>query len=47
MFFSVQLATNRRVTLSEFRGKKLVSIRESYLKDGKELPSAKGDLYLP
>ncbi|TVU03291.1 hypothetical protein EJB05_17270 [Eragrostis curvula] len=38
----VQLATNRRVTLSEFRGKKLVSIRESYLKDGKELPTSKG-----
>ncbi|KAK2630807.1 hypothetical protein QOZ80_UnG0725440 [Eleusine coracana subsp. coracana] len=37
-----RLATNRRVTLSEFRGKKLVSIRESYLKDGKELPTSKG-----
>uniref|UniRef100_A0A0A9DIG9 KELP n=1 Tax=Arundo donax TaxID=35708 RepID=A0A0A9DIG9_ARUDO len=37
-----RLAANRKVTLQEFRGKKLVSIRESYSKDGKELPTAKG-----
>ncbi|KAK4382497.1 RNA polymerase II transcriptional coactivator KELP [Sesamum angolense] len=35
-------ADKRRVTLSEFRGKTLVSIREYYKRDGKELPSAKG-----
>ena len=46
MLFCVQLATNKRVTLTEFRGKKLVSIRESYLKDGKELPTSKGDSYI-
>jgi hypothetical protein len=39
----VQLSSKRRVTLSEFKGKTLVSIREFYLKDGKELPSSKGD----
>ncbi|GJN17928.1 hypothetical protein PR202_gb05036 [Eleusine coracana subsp. coracana] len=37
-----RLSTKRRVTLSEFRGRTLVSIREFYLKDGKEVPSAKG-----
>jgi hypothetical protein len=31
------------VTLSEFKGRSLVSIREFYVKDGKEMPSAKGD----
>ncbi|GJM93404.1 hypothetical protein PR202_ga09957 [Eleusine coracana subsp. coracana] len=36
-----RLSTKRRVTLSEFRGRTLVSIREFYLKDGKEVPSAK------
>jgi len=38
----VQLSTKRRVTLSEFKGRTLVSIREFYLKDGKELPTSKG-----
>ncbi|KAL2236727.1 UNVERIFIED_CONTAM: RNA polymerase II transcriptional coactivator KELP [Sesamum indicum] len=36
-----RLSDKRRVTLSEFRGKTLVSIREYYKRDGKELPSAK------
>ena len=40
--FLLQLSTKRRVTLQEFRGKTLVSIREYYMKDGKELPSSKG-----
>jgi hypothetical protein len=39
----VQLSSKRRVTLSEFKGRSLVSIREFYVKDGKEMPSAKGD----
>ncbi|KAK9053043.1 hypothetical protein SSX86_029673 [Deinandra increscens subsp. villosa] len=37
-----RLSEKRRVTLTEFRGKSLVSIREYYKKDGKELPSSKG-----
>ncbi|XP_026665242.2 RNA polymerase II transcriptional coactivator KELP isoform X2 [Phoenix dactylifera] len=37
-----RLSNKRRVTLQEFRGKTLVSIREYYQKDGKELPTAKG-----
>ncbi|KAK1438528.1 hypothetical protein QVD17_04337 [Tagetes erecta] len=37
-----RLSDKRRVTLTEFRGRKLVSIREYYKKDGKELPSSKG-----
>merc|ERR1711964_198149 len=32
----------RRVSVEEFRGKKLVSIREYYEKDGKMLPGRKG-----
>ncbi|KAJ8621785.1 hypothetical protein MRB53_030314 [Persea americana] len=36
------LTKKRRVTIQEFRGKTLVSIREFYQKDGKELPSSKG-----
>ncbi|KAJ3684708.1 hypothetical protein LUZ61_013872 [Rhynchospora tenuis] len=36
------LSSKRRVTLQEFRGKTLVSIREFYEKDGKQLPSSKG-----
>ncbi|PWA35921.1 RNA polymerase II transcriptional coactivator KELP [Artemisia annua] len=36
------LSDKRRVTLTEFKGKSLVSIREYYRKDGKELPSSKG-----
>ncbi|KVH95328.1 RNA polymerase II transcriptional coactivator KELP [Cynara cardunculus var. scolymus] len=37
-----RLSNKRRVTITEFRGKGLVSIREYYNKDGKELPSSKG-----
>ncbi|KAG0539109.1 hypothetical protein BDA96_03G294200 [Sorghum bicolor] len=37
-----RLSNKRRVTLSEFKGRSLVSIREFYVKDGKEMPSAKG-----
>ncbi|KQK09397.1 RNA polymerase II transcriptional coactivator KELP [Brachypodium distachyon] len=37
-----RLSTHRRVTLQEFRGMTLVSIREYYLKDGKEMPTSKG-----
>lgn len=40
-----RLSDKRRVTLSEFRGKTLVSIREYYKRDGKELPSAKGNFF--
>ncbi|CAN8246543.1 unnamed protein product [Cochlearia groenlandica] len=37
-----RLSEKRRVTIQEFKGKSLVSIREFYKKDGKELPSSKG-----
>ncbi|OAY66936.1 RNA polymerase II transcriptional coactivator KELP [Ananas comosus] len=36
------LSKKRRVTIQEFRGKRLVSIREFYEKDGKQLPTSKG-----
>lgn len=38
----LQLSKKRRVTIQEFRGKRLVSIREFYEKDGKQLPTSKG-----
>ncbi|KAH1049274.1 hypothetical protein GLYMA_08G024200v4 [Glycine max] len=37
-----RLSDKRRVTIQDFRGKTLVSIREYYKKDGKELPTSKG-----
>ncbi|RAL53455.1 hypothetical protein DM860_007127 [Cuscuta australis] len=37
-----QLTKKRRVTITDFKGKSLVSIREYYWKDGKELPTTKG-----
>lgn len=37
-----QLSEKRKVTIQDFRGKTLVSIREYYRKDGKDLPTSKG-----
>ncbi|KAJ4952579.1 hypothetical protein NE237_029411 [Protea cynaroides] len=37
-----RLSNRRRVTIQDFRGKTLVSIREYYERDGKQLPSSKG-----
>ena len=37
-----RLSQKRRVTVTDFRGKTLVSIREYYSKEGKELPTSKG-----
>lgn len=37
-----RLSHKRRVTVTDFRGKTLVSIREYYSKEGKELPTSKG-----
>uniref|UniRef100_A0A803LWL2 DEK-C domain-containing protein n=1 Tax=Chenopodium quinoa TaxID=63459 RepID=A0A803LWL2_CHEQI len=36
------LSEKRRVTIQDFKGKTLVSIREYYKKDGKFLPTSKG-----
>lgn len=37
-----ELGGKRYVSVSEFKGKKLVNIREYYQKDGKTLPGKKG-----
>ncbi|EXC24698.1 hypothetical protein L484_003140 [Morus notabilis] len=37
-----KLSEKRKVTIQDFRGKTLVSIREYFKKDGKELPTFKG-----
>ncbi|KAF4389425.1 RNA polymerase II transcriptional coactivator KELP [Cannabis sativa] len=37
-----KLSEKRKVTVQDFRGKTLVSIREYFKKDGKELPTSKG-----
>ncbi|MCL7043602.1 hypothetical protein MKW94_000870 [Papaver nudicaule] len=37
-----QLSSKRKVTIQDFKGKVLVSIREYYEKDGEERPSNKG-----
>ncbi|XP_054781485.1 RNA polymerase II transcriptional coactivator KELP-like isoform X4 [Prosopis cineraria] len=37
-----QLSNKRNVVVHDFRGKRLVSIRDYYQKDGKQFPSAKG-----
>ncbi|KAG6597077.1 RNA polymerase II transcriptional coactivator KELP, partial [Cucurbita argyrosperma subsp. sororia] len=40
-----QLSNNRNVTVHEFKGNALVSIRQYYEKDGKQLPGIKGGHY--
>ncbi|KAF6136164.1 hypothetical protein GIB67_001573 [Kingdonia uniflora] len=40
-----RLSNKRRVTVQDFKGKTLVSIREYYDKDGKQCPSSKGTYY--
>jgi hypothetical protein len=42
----LQLSGKRRLTLSEYRGKTMISLREYYEKDGKTLPG-KGISLLP
>ncbi|PON34220.1 RNA polymerase II transcriptional coactivator KELP [Parasponia andersonii] len=37
-----KLSEKRKVTIQDFRGRTLVSIREYFRKDGKDLPTAKG-----
>ncbi|CAI5463611.1 unnamed protein product [Closterium sp. Yama58-4] len=37
-----ELSGKRKLTVSEFKGRLLVSIREYYDKGGKEMPSSKG-----
>ncbi|KAF1810787.1 putative RNA polymerase II transcriptional coactivator [Eremomyces bilateralis CBS 781.70] len=37
-----EISNTRRVTISEYRGKTMVSLREYYEKDGKVLPGRKG-----
>lgn len=39
----IQLSKKRSVVVQDFRGRSLVSIREFYEKDGKLLPTAKGE----
>jgi Transcriptional Coactivator p15 (PC4) len=36
-----EISKMRRVTISEFKGKRMVNIREYYEKDGKDLPGKK------
>ncbi|MCL7026322.1 hypothetical protein MKW94_017652 [Papaver nudicaule] len=36
------MSNNRKVVVQQFKGKKLVSIREYYEKDGKQFPGTKG-----
>lgn len=43
--FGFQLSGKRKVTIQDFKGKTLVSIREYFSKDGKELPTSKGIPY--
>ncbi|KAF2227958.1 transcriptional Coactivator p15-domain-containing protein [Elsinoe ampelina] len=37
-----ELSNNRRVSITSFKGKSMVNIREYYEKDGKQLPGKKG-----
>jgi len=41
-----EISNQRRVTISSFKGKTFVNIREYYEKDGKELPGKKVLLFL-
>lgn len=41
-----EMSKNRRVTISNFRGKNMVNIREYYEKDGKTLPGKKVSKFL-
>jgi len=43
----VQLSKMRNVSVSSFRGMKMVNIREYYEKDGKLLPGRKGMIAMP
>jgi hypothetical protein len=43
---SWEISKMRRVTVSEFRGKTMVSVREYYEKDGQKLPGKKVSLFL-
>lgn len=43
----MQLSHKRKVTVQEFKGKPLVSLREFFTKEGKELPTSKGTLLFP
>jgi len=43
----IQLSKKRSVVVQDFRGRSLVSIREFYEKDGKLLPTAKGEHIYP
>jgi len=44
----LQISKSRRVTISDFKGKTFVNIREYYEKDGKTLPGKKvGGALLP
>lgn len=36
-----EISSHRRITISDFRGKSMVNIREYYEKDGQELPGKK------
>lgn len=46
-FFGFQLSDKRKVTIQDFKGKTLVSIREYFKKEGKgkELPTSKGTYF--
>ena len=41
-FFSLNPASTRRLTVNEFKGMTMISIREFYEKDGKKMPGKKG-----
>ncbi|KAL7213269.1 hypothetical protein ACSBR2_015894 [Camellia fascicularis] len=45
MLTKLCLSEKRRVTIQDFRGKTLVSMREYYRRDGKDLPTAKGQIF--